>query len=34
VPGNGVRVTVQMTVGVEGQDHRALVAELLSVQDG
>lgn len=34
VPGNGVRVTFQMAVGVEGQDHRALVAELLSVQDG
>ncbi len=32
VAGNGVRVTSEMTVEVEGQDKPALVAEILSVQ--
>ena len=32
VPGNGVRVTSEMTVEIEGQERPALVAELMSVQ--
>jgi acyl dehydratase len=32
VAGNGVRVTSEMTVEVEGQDRPALVAEVISVQ--
>ncbi len=32
VPGNGVRVTSEMTVEIEGQERPALVAEILSVQ--
>ncbi len=32
VPGNGVRMTSEMTVEVEGQERPALVAELIGVQ--
>lgn len=32
VPGNGVRVTSEMTVEIEGQERLALVAELMGVQ--
>jgi acyl dehydratase len=32
VAGNGVRVTSEMTVEVEGQERPALVAEIISVQ--
>ena len=32
VEGNGVRVTSQMTVEIEGQERPALVAELMGVQ--
>jgi acyl dehydratase len=32
VAGNGVRVTSEMTVEIEGQERPALVAETLSVQ--
>ena len=32
VTGNGVRVTSEMTVDIEGQDRPALVAEIISVQ--
>jgi acyl dehydratase len=32
VPGNGFRVTSEMTVEIEGQERPALVAELISVQ--
>ncbi len=32
VPGNGVRVTSEMTVEIEGQERPALVAELMGVQ--
>jgi acyl dehydratase len=32
VPGNGVRVTAEMTVEVEGQARPALVAETISLQ--
>jgi acyl dehydratase len=31
VPGNGVRLTSEMTVEVEGQERPALVAEILSI---
>jgi len=34
VPDNGVRVTSEMTVEIEGQERPALVAELMSVQYG
>jgi acyl dehydratase len=32
VAGNGVRVTSEMTVDIEGQERPALVAEIISVQ--
>jgi acyl dehydratase len=32
VPGNGVRVTSEMTVELEGQERPALVAELMALQ--
>src|SRR5436309_14517163 len=32
VPGNGVRVTSEMTVEVEGQERPALVAELIGIR--
>ena len=32
VPGNGVRVTSEMAVEIEGQDRPALVAELIGIQ--
>jgi acyl dehydratase len=32
VDGNGIRVTSEMTVEIEGQERPALVAELISVQ--
>ena len=32
VSGNGVRVTSEMTVEVEGQERPALVAEIIGVQ--
>ena len=32
VPGNGVRVTSEMTVEIEGQERPALVAEIMSLQ--
>jgi acyl dehydratase len=32
VPGNGFRVTSEMTVEIEGQERPALVAELIGVQ--
>jgi acyl dehydratase len=32
VAGNGVRITSEMTVEIEGQERPALVAEILSVQ--
>lgn len=32
VPANGVRLTSEMTVEIEGQDRPALVAEIMSVQ--
>jgi acyl dehydratase len=32
VPGDGVRVTSEMTVEIEGRERPALVAELISVQ--
>ena len=32
VPGNGVRVTSEMTVEIEGQERLALVAELIGIR--
>jgi acyl dehydratase len=32
MPGNGVRITSQMTIEVEGQERPALVAEVMGVQ--
>jgi acyl dehydratase len=32
VPGNGVRITSEMTVELEGQERPALVAEIIGVQ--
>jgi acyl dehydratase len=34
VPDNGVRVTSQMTVEIEGQERPALVAEIIGIQYG